>query len=250
MEAFERLHNPPSIGWRPLLERYIEGEYGLHIPLNHHPVKVRSSDWLNSPYFCATFEWPRRFLFHSSELNFWVSTLNIMKPDEEEYEMKVAVLVDVPEFVQNRKRLFGRILPVVEWLQPLQLCADSWPDSPEATWWFISPRDAPARGVSLAGVEGVDGEADVPPFLARTLPGYHGGRCMPVGERELPDEMVERGTEIVNRVTYDCAPFVRKRLSEGFTVNSYLSGLDIRLGLKFVRATINNVRRDPFVQEA
>jgi hypothetical protein len=123
VEAFERLHNPPSIGWRPLFERCIEGEYRLHISLNHHQVTVRSSNWLGSTYFCATFEGSRGSLLHNSELDFWISALNVVKPDEEECEMKVAVLVDVPEFVQNRKRLFGRILPVVKRLQPLQLCA-------------------------------------------------------------------------------------------------------------------------------
>jgi hypothetical protein len=52
----KRLHNPPSVGWRPLLERYIESEYGFHIHMSHYPVTVGTSDRLDPAYLCATFE--------------------------------------------------------------------------------------------------------------------------------------------------------------------------------------------------
>ena len=66
----ERPYERRSVGWRPLLERYIKGEYGLHIHLNHQRVGIRSSDSFDSTYLCATFEWPRGFLLKDSELEF------------------------------------------------------------------------------------------------------------------------------------------------------------------------------------
>lgn len=72
---------------------------------------------------------------------------------------------------------------------------------------------------------------------------------MAVVERELPNEVVQRGAEVVNHVADNSAPFVRTELPEGFTVDSYLACLGIRLGLEFVRATIDDERLDSLVEK-
>jgi hypothetical protein len=246
----ERLYDRRSVGWRPLLERYIKGEYGLHIHLNHQRVGIRSSDSFDSTYLCATFEWPRGFLLKDSELEFWTLALNVMEPNVEERGMKVAVLVNVPEFVQNRKRLFSRILPCNKRLQSLELCAQTWPDSPEALKVFgTGPGDEVSemvRGMRL----NVNRETDVSPLAPQpTFRNRIWGRRVPLRDSELPNEMVERGTEIVNDVPDDRTPFVYGWLPEDLTVDGYLACLGIRLSVKFVRATIVNERLDPLVQE-
>jgi len=72
---------------------------------------------------------------------------------------------------------------------------------------------------------------------------------VPLRDSELPNEVVERGTEIVNDVPDDRTPFVYGWLPEDLTVDGYLACLGIRLSVKFVRATIVNERLDPLVQE-
>jgi hypothetical protein len=221
-------------------------------------------DLFNTPYLCATFGWPGTILLNNSELDFWregkrLDASNVVEPDQEMGEVKVAMLVDVPEFVENRKRLFGRILPTVKRLQRLDNCAKVWPDSPEATRYLfprptgppVSPGDAPTTGaISLAGVDGVNGEADVSPFATRSLSGYRGGRGVPVGEGKLPDEVVERGAEVVDHIPDDGSPEFDRRFPEPFTVDDYLAGLQVIQGVEFVQVAIVDKRIDLLVQEA
>jgi hypothetical protein len=218
VEAFERLYNPAPVGWRSLFERYVVGDAEVHVH-----IRTRASvlpDVLEASNLCATFAWPRRVLLNDSEHKFWCSGThhdgsNIVEHDEEVGEMKVAVLVDVPEFIENRKRLFGRILPTVKRLQLLDDCAKVWPDSPEATRHLfprpagppMSPGDASTRAVSVARVRGEDGEGDVSPLAPRfSPPRDRVGWGVPVGDGELPDEVVERGAEIVDDISDDGPP--------------------------------------------
>ena len=173
------------------------------------------------------------------------------KFNEKACEGKVAMLVGVPEFVQNRKRLFGRILPVVKRLQPLQVCTQTWPDSPEALRFFGSnPGDEISEVVHRVGGE-VDREADVSPLTPRSVPlsRNHGGRRVPVSERELPEEVVQRGTEVMNDVTNDSAPLQHGRFLNGFGVEDYLACFRVTISSVRVRVVIEE-RLDPLVEEA
>jgi hypothetical protein len=181
---------------------------------------------------------------------------NIVEYDADESEMGVAMLVDVPEFVENRKRLFGRILPTVKRLQLLDDCAKVWPDSPEATRYLfprpvgppISPGDVSSRGVLSTRVNGKDGEADVPPLTPRlTSPGDRVRRDVPVGESELPNEVVESRAEVVDDISDDGSPLFDS--GHRFTVDEYLGSLPVVLGFDFVRIQILGERLDPFVEE-
>ena len=96
----------------------------------------------------------------------------------------------------------------------------------------------------------VNRETDVSPLAPQpTFRNRVWGRRVPLRDSELPNEVVERGTEIVNDVPDDRTPFVYGWLPEDLTVDGYLACLGIRLSVKFVRATIVNERLDPLVQE-
>jgi hypothetical protein len=157
VKAFERLCNPLPIRRRSLRERYIVGDVSVHVHTQNRAAVL--PDLLGTSYLCTTYEWPGTVLLNDSELDFWceserLDAPNVAKPDQEMGEVKVAVLVDVPEFIENRKRLFGRALPTVKRLQRLDECAKVWPDSPEATRYLllrparpsVPPGDAPATG--------------------------------------------------------------------------------------------------------
>jgi hypothetical protein len=146
VEAFERLYNPAPVDWRSLLERYVEGDAEVHVHIRTRACVL--PDVLDASNLCATFEWPGDVLLNDSERNFWCQgarhdSPNVVEYDEEVGEVKVAVLVRVPEFIENRKRLFGRILPAAKRLQLLDDCAKVWPDSPEATRYLIRPPAGP-----------------------------------------------------------------------------------------------------------
>jgi len=259
VEAFERLYNPAPVGWRSLSERYVEGDAEVHIH-----IRSRVSIWpdiFEVSNLCATFKWPRGVFLNDSEHKFWVEetsngSVNIVEGGAEESKMKVAVLVDVPQFIENRKRLFGRILPAVKRLQLLDDCAKVWPDSPEATRYLfprpvgppISPGDASPGGVLSTRVNGVDGEANVPPLAPRlTSPGNRVRGGVPVGDGELPDEVIERGAEIVDDISDDSPQHLDRGLR--FTVDEYLGTLPVVLGSDVVRTHTLGERLDPFTKE-
>jgi hypothetical protein len=170
----ERLFNPPSMGWRPLPERYIKGEQGVHVHLKQRGFSLSDSLESGPPDLCATFEWPRGVLLVNFELDFWRARIREHEHDSAKVEQvagqdQVAVLVDIPEFIQNRQRLLGRILPVFKRLQLLEVCAKTWPDSPEALQVFgLGPRDESFAMVPGAGVD-MDRESNVSPFATQTL---------------------------------------------------------------------------------
>jgi hypothetical protein len=253
VEAFERLYNFAPIGWRSLFERYVEGDTEVHIH-----IRTRACIWpdiFEAPNLCATFKWPRGVLLNDSEYKFWLGgaandSPNIVEYDADESEMRVAMLVDVPEFIENRKRLFGRIFPAAKRLQLLDDCAKVWSDSPEAVRWLNSPGDTSARDrVSRAGVERIDRESDLPPLVVRVSPSvwnYGRGRVS-VGDGELPNEVVERGAEIVDDISNDRSPLFDS--GHRFTVDEYLGCLPVVLGFDFVRIQILGERLDPFTKE-
>jgi hypothetical protein len=253
-QTFESLYNPRSMGWRSLLERYAVGYVGFHVHLQNR-ASVRP-DLLNAPYLCATFEWPRTIRLNKSERDFWreaqgFNASDTVEPDQERGEVEVAMLVDVPEFVKNRKRVPVRFLPTVERLQALELCTQSWSDTPEAIRWLPTPGDAPTGGVSLAGVEAVDRESDLSPPVVQVGPlaGNDGGRHVSIGESELPNEMIQRGAEVVNHVPDDGPPFLARRLDKGFTVDDYLASLRVVLGVNSVQIMLLDERLDALTEE-
>ena len=97
-------------------------------------------------------------------------------------------------------------------------------------------------------VKGVDGEADVPPLTPRlTSPGDRVRRDVPVGESELPNEVVESRAEVVDDISDDGSPLFDS--GHRFTVDEYLGSLPVVLGFDFVRIQILGERLDPFVEE-
>jgi hypothetical protein len=249
VEAFERLPDSTPIGGRSLLERYVKHHMAFHVHLR--VGCVGGTGPLKASKLCATFEWPRGVFLQNLELEFWSVHFHMAESEHEVREMKVAMLVGVPEFLQDRKRLLGRILPVRKRLQPLDVCAKSWPDSPEAIRWLPSPGDASTRGIPPTGVEGVDGEADAPPLVVRVFSseGNNSGRRVSVRQGKLPNEMVERRAEVVDDITDDRPPFLHRRLPEGFTVEDYLACFYFNLGVDSVSVAIDE-RLDPFIQQA
>jgi hypothetical protein len=242
-EGFESLYHPSPIGWRPLLKRYVELDLCFHVHLGGR--RVERANQLGPAKLCATFEWPRQVLLKDSVLKCG-EAVNIVEPEREAGEGYMAVLVGVPQFLQDSERFSGRVLPAVKRLQPLDVCAQSWPDSPEAIRWLPSPRDASPGGVSPTGVEGVDGEANFSPWASG---GDGVGRSVSVGEGELPDQMIERGAEVVDHFSDDGPPQFRRWLPEGFTVEDYLACLQVTLGINCVSITIDE-RLNQFVQGA
>ena len=63
----------------------------------------------------------------------------------------------------------------------------------------------------------------------------------------LPDEVIERGAEIMDGISDDGSPLFNGRLR--FTVDEYLGSLPVVLGYDFVRTHTLGERLDPFVEE-
>src|SRR5215210_6697952 len=191
MEALKGLHKSRPVGWRPFRESYIGEEGRVHVHLRQgHGATSELSD---ASKLCALFEWPRGFQLSPQEVLFWGAVANdVVEDDVEVGQVKVAMLVDVPEFVQDRKRLERRVLPVVKRLQPLEVCAQTWVDSPEALRFLGgSPRDEVPEVVWGIGV-GVDRETGFSPFVTPPLLGDRGRRRVGlVGESQSPDQMIE-----------------------------------------------------------
>ena len=100
----------------------------------------------------------------------------------------------------------------------------------------------------LARVKGVDGGADLPPLAPRSTPrGDRVRRSVPVGDGELPDEVIERGAEIMDDISDDGSPLFKGRLR--FTVDEYLGSLPVVLGYDFVRTHTLGERLYLFVEE-
>ena len=70
---------------------------------------------------------------------------------------------------------------------------------------------------------------------------------MSVGNGKLPDEVAERGAEIVDDISDDGPPQFDRGLL--FTVDEYLGSLPVILGFDFVRTHILGERLDPFTKE-
>lgn len=247
VQAYERIVDPLSIGWRPLIERYTEGNLGIHVHM--HQGMPSTPYLLGAPDLCATFERPRSVFLKDSEFEFFATAPNVAESHMEKSEMKVAVLVDVPEFFENRERLSGRILPVVKRLQRLEVCAETWPDSPEALRLLGGgPGDEVSQVIRGVGIN-VNRETDASPLTPRPALGNRVRRGrVPRLDGELPNEVVERGTEVVNDIPNDGAQLVHGRLSKHVTVDDYLSGLLVRIVGNSVE-TIIDERMDPFFED-
>jgi hypothetical protein len=118
-------------------------------------------------------------------------------------EVKMAVLIDVPQFLKHREFVpSGTLLPYLKWLQRLEVCAQRWPDSPEAFSLAWLPRrrfdhdrkgDVPPPVVSGDGIPWRP-EAMSPLFL----------------NRELPNEIVKSSPQVVDDISDDGPQFSRR----------------------------------------
>jgi hypothetical protein len=192
------------VGWRSLLEGYVEREEGIHVHFRKRRDHCGSGGFADPAEFCATFEWPDGPLFDDLKAitlerlrNFLGERpdgfLEAVEPDEAVDEVWSAVLVDVPQLVQYRELVaMRRALPATKRLQSLEVCAETWPDSPEVAALVASPLE---RAES-------DRESDTSPLAERSLARDRvsgGGATLHNGQ--FPDEVVERGSKVVDDVS-------------------------------------------------
>lgn len=189
------------MGWRSLVESYIYGDVRLHVHVRHGRDK---SDRPRATDFCLTYEWPRGALGHDLELMLrqtWEAFYkeHVVKLDGRIDQMKVAMLVDVPEFLEHGEGFtIGRVLPCLKRLQRLEQCDECGIDGPELL----------GRG-GLPVISALDdGEGDVAPaVLGRGGVRRVTGVVLTQGE----DKLVERGAESVHDIPDDRPPHTRGR---------------------------------------
>ena len=218
----EKLKNRQPIGWRPLVERYIDGDARIHVHLWQRETKQATGDRnvIHSPDLCVTFEFPaiiewprgasgddfpgtgireslkRSYREHITEFNGNVD------------QMKVAMLVDVPEFLEHVQlfTLGDGVLPSVKRLQLLDGFDECLIDRPELVPYGRGPlrisdtnreRDGSPR---ISGWDGVSRGDDAESGLML--------------DAECPDELVEGGAIAVADVSDDRPPVQGGRLHE------------------------------------
>lgn len=208
------LYQLAPIGWRSLIEGYLDHEMCLHEHRGMHAYGgFGDSDTAET---CTVYEWPVE-LTDDLKLVVWEAIRYLSTPELGEggrdavqagdplAEMRMAMLVDVPKFLKYRERVpLGRLLPYRKRLQSLDLCAETWPDSPEAMGIATRP----------IAVVNLDGEADLSP---RAVAGDWVGRgpdSQPtlLLNSQFPHEVVECRSEVVDRIPEDCADDDRGRL--------------------------------------
>src|SRR6202050_718397 len=231
-DAAKRLENAPPIGWRPLVERYIDGEVRIHVhlgqargddPWTHLAVRaggdrrgqapVGAPDHAGAPDLCWTYEWPRRGLGDHLERDVWNTWERFSRDHITEFDgavdkVKVAVLVDVPEFIEHGQGFtIGGVLPAEMRLKPLERCSECRVGGPH----LAAPETVPTLTAAA------DRERDVPPPIAgrdRVGRRRDSARGL-VGDAEVPGDLVERGPQPVDDIADDRTPQKRGRLFGG-----------------------------------
>ena len=208
-ELAEQWKNAPPIGWRPLLKGYVYGWAQLHVGLwVRDTLDLPGFSYLaHPPDLCLSFEWPRGALGDDLEVEtqrrierFYRE--NVGECDGRIDQMRVAMLVDVPEFVKHSEGFVpGGVLPCTKRLQRLEACQECRVDFHEL---FASHPSPPLAAQT-------DRACNLSPRI--TKEDGVGGRLE--SERSLvldaqrPDELVESGAQVMHDVADDRPPLVR-----------------------------------------
>lgn len=241
-----RYHSPP-IGWRTLLEGYVERQDRIDVVLGRQRARHYEgfAHDANAPEFCATFEWPESPLFDDLKAHVLCEAgrgrnavrppcfADVVEADEDVGEVWAAVLIDVPKLVENPELVtLGIALPTVKRLQLLELRDKTRVDTTEAIDRLI--------GRPLCGIDD-DGESDLPP-LVTTWDGIRRWRTAElVGE--CPDEVVEGGAEVVGDIPDHHSELVCGRVGDGCAVDDDVLGFDVYVGVDFVRLRLKDTQR-------
>lgn len=227
----ERLTKASSVGWRPLVEDYVYGDVRIHVHDLWHYQARSGLDYTAN--LCATFEWPRCSLTRDVQADVVGESAQrgwregVGQLDGRVDQMKVAMLVDLPEFLKHREGFaVGGVLPCRKWLQSLDVCDEVLVNGPE----FLSRSGLPVLRIPH------DRERNVAPS---TLWGDWAGRRATLGLAQGKDEMVERRTEIVDHISEDRSPLRGGGFPPGFRPDDYLAGLFVEL-----RVNAIGVRRE------
>ena len=196
-------------------ERWIEGDCAIHAHLN---LRVRPGfGESEAQNFCLVFQRQRQRsvpLLQKDGGGIPLDhTLHRLSASESHVDMEGSVLVGIGEPVKDGELVCSGVhteFPSLVRLQVLDEC-------PSVSFGIDAFQGAGSR-LLLAGPDltdkvvkvGVDGE-EVP--APRPLPAF--------GEHELPDEVIQSGSEVVNRVSADDAEAQRRRLLERWA-NTYL----------------------------
>ena len=214
-------YNSSTNDWRPLIEGYIRSEIGIHFHLvgwNNKPVGDT-----DSTQYCVVIKWPgpsefaRRHL-QGGNARWWDDrTLRYLKKNHDALnacagQVERAVLIGIGE-IGEFPEMALTVLPCAKWLYRLdQITGRS------ANTVQISPCHLVVGGFSQT-----DRELCV------------GGRLGPgIVNNELPHEMVQNRTEIMDKLSDKNTPDPRARFSDGCADN-YLSRLVVELDRSAIR---------------
>ena len=122
----------------------------------------------------------------------------MLKAAERGHDWNSAVFVDVPKLLKDGQRVSLGMLPASKRLQPLERCYQAWVDCPQLLRGQSSPVLRPNH----------DGELNIaPPVAKRNRPRDGLPLSVLISNTEAKHEMVERGTEIVDDLSDQYAPF-------------------------------------------
>jgi len=121
---------------------------------------------------------------------------NIIQSNKAHGQVQMAMLVDVPEFFKNHKRLpFGSILPCDKRLQRLDVFGETWPDSPEIF----------SRGLRPTRRFNDNWKANITP--PRIIRERVCGRASLLEDSQLPDEIVKGRPKVIDCISDEQSPF-------------------------------------------
>ena len=191
----------------PLSERYIEGWHEWHV---HMLTR-------NATKYCALFypAYPteQRILNFTSNMN--ISPMNREQPEvSRRHQVGVTVLVNDVQMVDARKEHLSNRVASTAWLQPLEHCLNLWPHT-----FKHLPN-------TLGVPEGVDRLKDGK--LGNAL-----NRHTSTPLDNFPHQVIESGTEVMQRVTDDWAQLGRRFLQRPLQPIDFLAGITLNIGLDY-----------------
>ncbi len=205
-----------TLSRHPLAEQYAEGEVVVHVHLelsgNLDGMGEVDPD---DRHLCLTYQWPQRpvhDLLDSKLGRFWRRAgRSHGRPDEgarDGDEVQGFVLISVPEFVKDPKRMtpHGRVpfvLPCVVRLRTLDDCTSGRPHQGQMPIGSLGPV---LRALAVR-------EADVPFAALRKFPIRSAWlRRVASHEIELLGQKIERAAEVVDRVADHGCPLAKGRI--------------------------------------
>lgn len=220
----QRMKDAAPVGWRSLIESYIYGHARIHAHLRRVGGDKASwaSDEASATDLCLTYDWPGSalgkdlvFYLRESWERFYVE--NVVKLDGRVDQVKVAMLVDVPKFLEHGEGFtIGGVLPCTKRLQFLEDCQECRVDGPE----LLRNRTGIPRGGPQAY-----GEPDRPPW-ASANDGIgrrrHAKRRLEL-DAQTPHELVECRAQAMDDVADDWPPEDGGRLSGCFGPEDHVS---------------------------